>query len=185
MWVLSGCTICFVPRAINCLRNSFCQIFCQMKISLGEIFPPLKSCGSYSDGNLPFWPKRKRIFKYDTATLMLHNPQKISVILDNDLRGKGPKPVSRIKRILRISPILPSTLVGGGVHCQKRRKRCRKLSTRSRVPQLSLYSWNSFSCRSYIPPIYLFLTTKFNLLFTRRSSLYNQRHNRPRHYSLL
>ena len=90
---------------------------------------------------------------------------------------------SRIKRILRMSPILCSTLAGGGVHCQKRRKRCRKLSTRSRVPQLSLYSWNSFSCRSYTPPIYLFLTTKFNLLFTRRSSLYyNQRHNRPRHY---
>ena len=123
--------------------------------------------------------------KYTLCSAVLHNPQKISVILDNDLRGKGPKPVSRIKRILRISPILPSTLVGGGVHCQKRRKRCRKLSTRSRVPQLSLYSWNSFSCRSYIPPIYLFLTTKFNLLFTRRSSLYNQRHNRPRHYSVL
>ena len=123
--------------------------------------------------------------KYTLCSAVLHNPQKISVILDNDLRGKGPKPVSRIKRILRISPILPSTLVGGGVHCQKRRKRCRKLSTRSHVPHVTLYSWNSFSCRSYIPPIYFFLTTKFNLLFARRSSLYNQRHNRPRHYSLL
>ena len=71
MWVLSGCTICFVPRAINCLRNSFCQKkLPNENLLLGEIFPPLKSCGSYSDGNLPFWPKRKRIFKYDTATLM-------------------------------------------------------------------------------------------------------------------